>query len=60
MRAFNYTKGFTHGSVFHADDVFSTAFLKMICPEIVIERGNVIPEDFDGIIYDMIRASKGF
>ncbi len=26
-------KGFTHGAVFHADDVFTTAFLKILNPE---------------------------
>lgn len=46
-------KGFTHGGKFHADDVFSTAFLRYINPEIVIERGYQVPDDFDGIVYDI-------
>lgn len=48
-----YKKGFTHSSVFHADDVFSTAFLRMLNPDIVIERGTRVPENFDGIVYDI-------
>ena len=37
--------GFTHGSVFHADDVFATALLQMLNPDIQIGRVNkVTPE----------------
>lgn len=48
-------KGFTHSGVFHADDVFSTAFLKMLNPNIEITRGRdyQIPENYDGIVYDI-------
>ena len=46
-------KGFTHGGIFHADDVFATALLKILNPNIEIIRGNQIPENFDGIIYDI-------
>ena len=46
-------KGFTHGGIFHADDVFATALLKIINPDIEIIRGNQAPEDFEGIIYDI-------
>ena len=46
-------KGFTHGCKFHSDDVFSTAFLRMLKPDIQIIRGNEVPEDFDGIVYDI-------
>lgn len=46
-------KGFTHGSKFHADDVFSAALLTYINPDIVIERGFDVPEDYDGIIFDI-------
>jgi uncharacterized UPF0160 family protein len=45
--------GFTHGGVFHADDVFSTALLKILNPNIVIQRGNKVPDNFDGIVYDI-------
>lgn len=46
-------KGFTHGSKFHADDVFATAVLQIISPGIKIERGPGVPQDFDGIVYDI-------
>ncbi len=46
-------KGFTHGGKFHADDVFSTALLQIIRPDIQITRGFVVPDDFDGIVYDV-------
>lgn len=50
---FKYIKGFTHSGNFHADDVFSSAFLKMLNPNIKIERGFEVPENFDGIIFDI-------
>lgn len=34
------TAAYTHGSVFHADDVFSTAFLRMVNPGIKVIRIN--------------------
>ena len=46
-------RGFTHGGVFHADDVFATALLKLLNPEYTWQRGDVVPPDFDGIIYDI-------
>lgn len=46
-------KGFTHGGIFHADDVFASALLRILNPDIVILRGNVVPEGFDGILYDI-------
>lgn len=46
-------QGFTHGGVFHADDVFSTALLKIINPNIKIFRGFSVPENFTGIVYDI-------
>ena len=49
-------KAFTHGGTFHADDVFSSALLLYINPEIVISRGNKVPEDFDGIVFDIGRG----
>lgn len=50
-----YTKGITHGGVFHADDVFSTALLRIIYPGIIIERVNVLPNNIDDstIVYDI-------
>ncbi|MDE7432717.1 MAG: MYG1 family protein [Lachnospiraceae bacterium] len=49
----NLTEGFTHGGVFHADDVFATALLKILNPNIKITRGFAIPKDFTGIVYDI-------
>lgn len=50
---FTYKKGFTHAGKFHADDVFSTAFLQILNPDIEISRGFQVPEGFDGIVYDI-------
>lgn len=49
-------KGFTHGGKFHSDDVFATAFLRILNPSIEIQRGFDVPEDFDGIVYDIGRG----
>lgn len=49
--------GFTHGGKFHSDDVFATAFLRMLNPDIEIQRGYDVPEDFDGIVYDIGRGA---
>lgn len=46
-------KGFTHGGKFHADDVLSTALLRIIRPDIQVERGFQVPENFEGIVYDI-------
>lgn len=46
-------KGFTHSGKFHADDVFSAALLMLLNPDIKIERGFQVPEDFDGIVFDI-------
>jgi len=53
VKEYDLKKGFTHGGGFHADDVFSSAFLKILNPEIEIYRGNTVPHDFDGIVYDI-------
>lgn len=47
------TKAFTHGGKFHADDVFSAALLQYLYPEIQIERGYEVPDDYDGIVFDI-------
>lgn len=49
-------KGFTHGGKFHSDDVFATALLRILNPNIQIERGFEVPEGFDGIVYDIGRG----
>ena len=46
-------KGFTHGGKFHADDVFATALLMIVRPDIKVTRGFVVPDGFDGIVYDV-------
>ena len=47
-------KAYTHGGVFHADDVFATALLKIINPDIKIERVfNVDGLSEDAIIFDI-------
>lgn len=35
-------KAFTHGGKFHADDIFSSALLLYLNPEIQITRGNQV------------------
>ena len=49
----NNASAFTHSGKFHADDVFSAALLLYLNPEINISRGNKVPEDFDGIVFDI-------
>ena len=46
-------RGFTHAGKFHADDVFATALLQILRPDIKVSRGFVVPDDFDGIVYDI-------
>ena len=50
-------KAFTHGGKFHADDVFSAALLLYLNPEIQISRGNQVPEDFGGLVFDIGRGA---
>lgn len=50
-------RSFTHGGKFHADDVFSAALLFYINPEITILRGNRVPDDFNGIVFDIGRGA---
>ena len=45
--------GFTHDGMFHADDVFAAALLRMVFPGIKILRGSRVPENFEGIVYDI-------
>lgn len=46
-------KAFTHGAIFHADDVFSAALLKTLNPNIEIERGFKVPQNYDGLVFDI-------
>lgn len=50
-------RGFTHGGKFHSDDVFATAFLRILNPDIKVERGFEVPENYDGIVYDIGRGA---
>lgn len=50
-------KAFTHGGKFHADDVFSAALLLYLNPEIQISRGNQVPEEFEGLVFDIGRGA---
>lgn len=50
---FDFNEGLTHAGSFHADDVFSTAFLKILNPDIVIRRSYSVPADYMGIVYDI-------
>ena len=49
-------RAFTHGGKFHADDVFSSALLLYLNPQITITRGNRVPEEYDGIVFDIGRG----
>lgn len=46
-------RAMTHSMKFHSDDVFSAAFLKIINPNIIIKRVNKVPDDFDGLVFDI-------
>lgn len=46
-------KAMTHAGKFHADDVFSAALLKIIYPDIEINRTFDVSDDFDGIVFDI-------
>lgn len=43
----------THSGKFHADDVFSAALLKIIYPDITIQRRNSVPKDYGGLVFDI-------
>lgn len=43
----------THAGTFHADDVFSAALLRMLRPDIEIERVTSVPDGFDGLAFDI-------
>lgn len=48
-------KAYTHAGVFHADDVFATAFLLMINSKIEIKRTNKPPENYNDevLVFDI-------
>ena len=43
----------THNGRFHADDVFSAALLKILNPNIRIERGPFVPPGYAGMVFDL-------
>lgn len=45
--------GFTHAGKFHADEVFSTALLQILNPAFTVRRGFTVPQNFDGLVYDI-------
>lgn len=49
-------RAFTHSGKFHADDVFSAALLLYLNPEITITRGNRVPEEYEGLVFDIGRG----
>lgn len=50
----NYKYGYTHSGIFHADEVFSVAFLRTINPDIQITRGfNPPAEDPEVLVFDI-------
>lgn len=44
---------YTHAGKFHADDVFSTALLRLLQPELKVIRTAALPENFDGFAFDI-------
>ena len=46
------SKAYTHGGVFHADDVFSSALLELMNPSIEIARIFSVPEDAE-LVFDI-------
>lgn len=50
---YNIKEALTHAGQFHADDVFSTAFLQIVNPDIKVKRVFAVPEDYNGLVYDI-------
>lgn len=50
-----YKYGITHAGLFHADEVFATAFLRLIDPEFKVLRMHEIPKDIkeDVLVFDI-------
>lgn len=46
----------THGGKFHADDVFATALLKILKPDVKVQRVFEVPKDFTGLAFDIGRG----
>lgn len=57
MELINYVnrikKAYTHDGIFHGDDVFAAALLKLVNSDLQIDRGHEVPEQFDGLVFDI-------
>lgn len=47
------SRAVTHAGRFHADDVFSTALLRILNPQLQVQRVSQVPEGFDGLAFDI-------
>ncbi|HIU31326.1 MAG TPA: MYG1 family protein [Candidatus Caccousia avistercoris] len=47
------SRAVTHAGKFHADDVFSSALLRLLQPGLEISRVYQVPEGFDGLAFDV-------
>lgn len=51
-----YTEAYTHSGKFHADDVFSTALIRLWNPDITVHRVHEVPADLNpetALVYDI-------
>lgn len=48
--------GITHGGIFHADEVFATALMRMINPNFKVQRVFNVPNNADVLVYDIGRG----
>ena len=55
-RCKEFKHGSTHSSTFHADEVFTTAFMRRLNPDFTYERNLEIPEDPSVLVYDKGRG----
>ncbi len=53
LKDYNVKYGLTHAGKFHADDVFGAALLRIVYPKMKIQRSFEVPEDFDGVVFDI-------
>lgn len=51
-RCKEFAHGSTHSTKFHADEVFTTAFMRKLNPDFTYERNLDIPEDKSVLVYD--------
>ncbi len=53
----NEANAITHAGIFHADEVFATYILSKVIDNFKLARVNEVPENFEGIIYDIGRIN---